>query len=313
MTDHDLPAAEVAQAPVPENAATQPLPPWRRAPERLSARASPRRYDWPLAAKLLAAGRPAEEVAAALGCDEARVWRHLRASPTFRAMVEKEAERSRLLHGLRLQAMRRDYAEALYSRADLAPEAVARLVAEPPEVTGRQLAQAARRAAAPPRKLAVPPPPLHEQQNSQALQRANQIMRDVAAARRELRAAMAPAPAPAPAAASPSPAPVTKTPQCPGSPAKHSQPDAKHLEEDGKHLKEAGKCAEADATPGDADAGQREAARKPAPIWPPPPPSYPLVPEGCEALYYHGIQVPILPEYWGQEMGPGWSLTPDEA
>ncbi len=250
--------------------AAQALPPWRREPLRLSLRASPRRYDWPRAAKLLAAGTPAGEVAEALGCDEARVWRHLKASAIFRGMVEKEAERNRLLHGLRMQALRRSHAEALLTRADLAPEAIERLVAALPEVTGAQLAAAARRPTAPNRKAAARLE--NERQNSLALLSANQIMRDVAAARREFRAAMAPA--------SPSPMPVTKTPECPGSPAKPRETDAK---------------------PGDADTKPGAAGTKPPQV----------VPEGCEALYYHGLFVPILPEYWGQEMGPGWSLTPD--
>ncbi|MBP7065343.1 hypothetical protein [Ferrovibrio sp.] len=260
-----------------DTAATQSRPSWRREPVRLSGRASPRRYDWPRAAKLLAAGTPAGEVAEALGCDEARVWRHLKASAIFRGMVEKEAERNRLLHGLRMQALRRSHAEALLTRADLAPETIERLVAALPEVTGAQLAAAARRPTAPNRKAAARLE--NERQNSQALLSANQIMRDVVAARREFRAAMAPA--------SPSPMPVTKTPECPGSATKPGATDAKPWE--------------AAAKPQDVDMKRRAAAAKPPQV----------VPEGCEALYYHGLFVPIMPEYWGQEMGPGWSLTPD--
>ncbi len=56
-----------------DTAATHPRPSWRREPVRLSGRASPRRYDWPQAAKLLAAGTPAGEVAEASGCAEPRV------------------------------------------------------------------------------------------------------------------------------------------------------------------------------------------------------------------------------------------------
>ncbi|WP_428247691.1 hypothetical protein [Ferrovibrio sp.] len=305
VLDPSVPDAAEPPAVQPEAAQSQSpggLPPWHREPVRLSGRASPRRYDWPKAAKLLAAGTAAPEVAEALGCDEARVWRHLQASATFRAMVEKEAERSRLLHGLRMQALRRDYAEALYARADLAPEAIERLASAQPEVTGSQLAAAAKRARAPGRK----PVTLSqsEKENCRAMLRANQIIRDAAAARRELREAMAPAPR-TQAAAPAQPMSVTKTPECPGSAAKHFQDTGKHQEETGKQAEEGGKRSE--------DAGQGEAAWKPAPIWPPPPKTYPLVPQGCEALYYYGKRVPIMPEYWGKEMGPGWSLTPDGA
>ncbi|WP_430398058.1 hypothetical protein [Ferrovibrio sp.] len=271
MTDLNSSASEAAepQAPSPS--------PWQREPVRISGRASPRRYDWPKAAKLLAVGTPAAEVAEALGCDEARVWRHLQASATFRAMVEKEAERNRLLHGLRLQELQRDFAEALYSRLDHAPETIERMAAAQPEVTASQLAAAARRARAAGRKPVTLS--LSERQNCRAGLRANQIIREAAAARRELREAMAPARVPAASAA----ASVTKTPECPGS-------AAKYLEESGKHS---------------------EAVRKPPPVWPPPPKTYPLVPEGCEYLYYYGTRVPIMPEYWGKEMAEGWSTTPN--
>ncbi|MEL3890731.1 hypothetical protein V6B08_10670 [Ferrovibrio sp. MS7] len=285
VADQPIPdpsGAEAAQPPKPSPA--QSSSPWQREPVRISGRASPRRYDWPQAAKLLAVGTPAAEVAEALGCDEARVWRHLQASATFRAMVEKEAERNRLLHGLRLQELQRDFAEALYARQDHAPETIERMAAAQPEVTGTQLAAAARRARAPgSRKVTLLS---GEKESIRAGLRANQIIREAAAARRELREAMAPARVPAASAA----APVTKTPECPGSTAKLS---------------------EASGKPGDADAGQGEAMRKPPPVWPPPPKTYPLVPEGCEYLYYYGTRVPIMPEYWGKEMAEGWSITPN--
>lgn len=297
-----FPKQRVAEAATPstgetlasDTPATQSPPSLRRTPVRLSLRASPRRYDWPRAAKLLAAGRPAVEVAEMLGCDEARVWRHLKASPIFRGMVDKEVERNRLLHGLRLQELRRNYAEALYTRADLAPEAIERLAAAQPEVTGQQLAQAARR----PRSANNRRPGQvseSEQQNALALLRANQMMRDVAAARRELRDAMKPAPTAMPA---PAIAPVTKPPECPGSPAKPREVAAKPRE--------------AGAKPREADAKHQEADMKPAATTRKPAPPPQLVPQGCEALYYHGLKVPIMPEYWGEEMGPGWSLTPPD-
>jgi|GEM_PF-6909732 len=108
-------------APISESLPPQP----RRAP--------PRKFDWPAAAKLLALGNPAEQIAAAIGCDEARFWRQVQQSARFQAMVEKEVERNQLIAGLRLQALRQGMVEELASRrADLDPALLAAQAALPP-------------------------------------------------------------------------------------------------------------------------------------------------------------------------------------
>ncbi len=96
-------------------------------------RASPRKFDWLRAAKLLAQGNPAEQIAAAIGCDEARFWRQLQQSRRFQAMVEKEVERNQLIAGLRLQALRQGMVEELANRrADMDPALLAEQAALPP-------------------------------------------------------------------------------------------------------------------------------------------------------------------------------------
>lgn len=55
------------------------------------------KIDWKRGAKLLAAGLDAEDVAAALGIDEDRLWRHLHRSLRFRFLVRQAAERRRQL------------------------------------------------------------------------------------------------------------------------------------------------------------------------------------------------------------------------
>lgn len=51
------------------------------------------RIDWKRGAKLLAAGEPPEAVAAALGIEEDRLWRHLNRSPRFQFLLRQALER----------------------------------------------------------------------------------------------------------------------------------------------------------------------------------------------------------------------------
>ena len=55
------------------------------------------RVDWKRGAKLLAGGEPAEAVAAALGIEEDRLWRHFHKSLRFQFLFRQAQERNRLM------------------------------------------------------------------------------------------------------------------------------------------------------------------------------------------------------------------------
>lgn len=59
-------------------------------------RKSPVRVDWKAVARLWAGGARPEAIAAQVGIDEDRLWRHLRHSPRFPRLLADEMERRRL-------------------------------------------------------------------------------------------------------------------------------------------------------------------------------------------------------------------------
>ncbi|MCW0232955.1 MAG: hypothetical protein OJJ21_05085 [Ferrovibrio sp.] len=65
---------------------------------------SPRRIPWRDIARRLAAGAQPAAIAADLGLQEDRIWRHLRRSLRFRFYLQQALDRQRLLAGLQLAA-----------------------------------------------------------------------------------------------------------------------------------------------------------------------------------------------------------------
>jgi hypothetical protein len=85
------------------------------------------RIDWKRGAALLIDGETPSAVCAALGIDDARLWRHLRSSLRFQYLLRQARERRQLLGQIRLEAASR---EAVVRLARSAEKPEAALIAE---------------------------------------------------------------------------------------------------------------------------------------------------------------------------------------
>uniref|UniRef100_UPI00313811D1 hypothetical protein n=1 Tax=Ferrovibrio terrae TaxID=2594003 RepID=UPI00313811D1 len=85
-----------------------------------SGRKSPVTIPWRLVARRLAEGEKPGAIAAGLGLEEDRIWRHLRRSLRFRFYLRQALERQQMLAGLQLAAAGRS---AMLSRG-LQPESL---------------------------------------------------------------------------------------------------------------------------------------------------------------------------------------------
>ncbi len=96
------PTAAAATMPEPQPRTDQ-TPGQAPAPTPSTGRRRPKLVDWRRAARLLADGSTPEEIAAAVGIDDAHFWRHLRNSLRFQFYIRQARERRRLLGRMELE------------------------------------------------------------------------------------------------------------------------------------------------------------------------------------------------------------------